>query len=234
MNGKLYLIPITLGESSIESVIPIDVIKKTISIKHFIVENIRTTRRYLRILDKNFPIDDTVFMELNKHTSATQIETYLKPILSGNDIGVISEAGVPGVADPGAAIVEMAHKNNIQVIPFVGPSSILMAVMASGLNGQNFAFNGYIPVKSQDRIKHLKFLEKKSIQEQQSQLFIETPYRNNSMLDDILKACLPHTKLCIATDITLATEYIKTDTIKNWRNKIPDIKKRPSIFIIQG
>jgi 16S rRNA (cytidine1402-2'-O)-methyltransferase len=234
MNGKLYLIPITLGESSIESVIPTDVVKKTISIRHFIVENIRTTRRYLRTLDREFPIDDTSFLELNKHTTESQIETYLKPIFSGNDIGVMSEAGVPGVADPGAAIVELAHKNNITIVPFVGPSSILMSIMASGLNGQNFAFNGYIPVKSQERIKYIKYLEKKSIQEQQSQLFIETPYRNNSMFDDILKSCMPNTKLCVATDITLSTEFIKTDYIKNWKNKKVDLKKRPSIFIIQG
>jgi len=234
MKGKLYLIPITLGESSIESVIPTDVVSKTVTIRHFIVENIRTTRRYLRILDKSFPIDDTQFLELNKHTTEAQIETYLKPINDGFDMGVISEAGVPGVADPGAAVVELAHKQNIQVVPFVGPSSILMSVMASGLNGQNFAFNGYIPVKSNERIKHLKYLEKKSIQEQQSQLFIETPYRNNAMLDDIYKACLPNTKLCIATDITLSTEFIKTDTIQNWKKKKIDIKKRPTIFIIQG
>ncbi len=234
MKGKLYLIPITLGESKIESVIPKQVIEKTITIRHFIVENIRTTRRYLRLLDKNFPIDDTAFFELNKHTTAQQIETYLKPLLTGFDMGVISEAGVPGVADPGAAVVELAHKNNIRVIPFVGPSSILMAVMASGLNGQNFAFNGYLPVKSNERVKHIKFLEKKSVHDRQSQLFIETPYRNNAMVEDILNSCLPNTKLCIACDITLQSEFIKTDTIQNWRKHKPDINKRPSIFIIQG
>lgn len=234
MNGKLYLIPITLGESSIESVIPQDVINKTIGIRHFIVENIRTTRRYLRQLDKSFPIDDAQFYELNKRTSPEQIETYLKPILQGNDIGVISEAGVPGVADPGAAVVELAHKSNIPVVPFVGPSSILMCVMASGLNGQNFAFNGYLPIKSNERIKQLKHLEKRSIQEQQSQLFIETPYRNNAMVEDILNACLPSTKLCIACDITLENEFIKTKSVHDWKKSKPDLNKRPSIFIIQG
>jgi 16S rRNA (cytidine1402-2'-O)-methyltransferase len=234
MNGKLYLIPITLGESSIESVFPADVIQKTITIRHFIVENIRTTRRYLRMLDNAFPIDETQFYELNKHTTQAQIETYLKPLLNGLNVGVISEAGVPGVADPGAAVVELAHVNNIQVVPFVGPSSILMAVMASGLNGQNFAFNGYLPIKSGERTKQLKHLEKRSMQEQQSQLFIETPYRNNAMVDDLLSACLPTTKLCIACDITLDTEFIKTDTIQNWKKKKPDLNKRPSIFMIQG
>ena len=234
MKGKLYLIPITLGESNIESVIPKNVIQKTITLRHFIVENVRTTRRYLRLLDKNFPIDETAFFELNKHTTAQQIETYLKPLLTGFNMGVISEAGVPGVADPGAAVVELAHKNNIQVIPFVGPSSILMAIMASGLNGQNFAFNGYLPVKSNERIKQIKYFEKKSVHDQQSQLFIETPYRNNAMVDDILAGCLSNTKLCIACDITLKSEFIKTDTIQNWKKHKPDINKRPSIFIIQG
>ena len=229
MKGKLYLIPITLGDSLVESVIPIDVINKTKVLRYFVVENIRTTRRFLRLIDSDFPIDDTVFFELNKHTSQEQIVSYLQPLQQGHDVGVMSEAGVPGVADPGAAVVELAHKQNIQVVPFVGPSSILMSVMASGLNGQNFAFNGYIPVKSPERIKHLKFLEKRSIQEQQSQLFIETPYRNGAMVDDIIKACMPQTKLCIATDISLDTECIKTDTLQNWKKNIPDIKSQPMI-----
>jgi len=234
MKGKLYMIPITLGSGSVSEIIPADVLKKTIELRYFIVENIRTTRRYLRMLDKSFPIDESQFFELNKHTKPAQIESYLKPLFSGNDIGVISEAGVPGVADPGADVVALAHKNKITVVPFVGPSSILLSVMASGLNGQNFAFNGYLPVKSSERIKQLKFLEKRSITENQSQLFIETPYRNNAMLDDILKACLPETKLCIAADITLSSEFIKTDTIKNWKKKKTDLNKRPAIFIIQG
>ena len=234
MNGNLYLIPITLGESSIDSVIPAEVIQQTLTIRHFIVENIRTTRRYLRMLDNAFPIDDTQFYELNKRTTQAQIETYLKPLLKGLNVGVISEAGVPGVADPGASVVELAHKNNIKVVPFVGPSSILMAVMASGLNGQNFAFTGYLPINSGERVKHLKLLEKRSIQDQQSQLFIETPYRNNAMVEDLLSVCLPSTKLCIACDITLDTEFIKTDTIQNWKKNKPDLNKRPSIFMIQG
>ncbi len=234
MKGKLYLIPITMGKSSIQSVIPAEVIQKAITLRHFIVENIRTTRRYLRQLDSQFPIDDTQFYELNKHTTPEQITTYLAPLLNGNDVGVISEAGVPGVADPGAAVVELAHKNKIQVVPFVGPSSILMAVMASGLNGQNFAFNGYLPIKPNERIKHLKFLEKRSAQEQQSQLFIETPYRNNALLTDILIHCNANTKLCIACDITLESELIKTDTIYNWKKKKVDLNKRPTIFVIQG
>jgi len=234
MQGKLYLLPITLGDSKIESIIPQDVIAKTIEIRHFVVENIRTTRRYLRQLDKSFPIDDSQFNELNKHTKLQQIESYLEPIKKGLDVGVMSEAGVPGVADPGASVVELAHEKNIQVVPFVGPSSILLAVMASGLNGQNFAFNGYLPIKPNERTKVLKHLEKRSIQEQQSQLFIETPYRNQAMFDDIIKSCLPETKICIAADITLETEFIKTDRVRNWKNIKPDLNKRPCLFIIQG
>ena len=234
MKGKLYMVPITLGSDKVQEIIPSEVLKKTVELRYFIVENIRTTRRYLRMLDKSFPIDETQFFELNKHTQPRQIESYLKPLLSGNDMGVISEAGVSGVADPGADVVKLAHKNGITVVPFVGPSSILLSVMASGLNGQNFAFNGYLPVKSPERIKRLKFLEKRSITENQSQLFIETPYRNNAMFDDILKACNPETKLCIATDITMPGEFIKTDSIKNWKRKKPDLNKHPTVFVIQG
>jgi 16S rRNA (cytidine1402-2'-O)-methyltransferase len=234
MKGKLYLLPITLGDSSISQVIPQDVINKTIALRHFVVENIRTTRRFLRALDKSFPIDETEFLELNKHTSTKKIESYLKAIDNGNDIGVMSEAGVPGVADPGAIVVEMAHKNNIQVVPFVGPSSILMAMMASGLNGQNFAFNGYLPVKSPERIKRIKSLENRSRSENQSQLLIETPYRNNAMLEDMLKSCHPDTLICIAADISLDTEYIKTKPAKIWNKNKPDLNKRPTLFIIQA
>jgi 16S rRNA (cytidine1402-2'-O)-methyltransferase len=234
MQGKIYLIPITLGDSSIESVIPVEVVAKTIQIRHFIVENIRTTRRYLRLLDSNFPIDDSQFFELNKRTSPEQISSYLEPIKQGFDMGIISEAGVPGVADPGADVVALAHKMHMQVVPFVGPSSILMAIMASGLNGQNFAFNGYLPIKPNERIKAIKHLEKRSQAEHQSQLFIETPYRNMAMLSDLVQNCHPNTQLCIAVDITLSTEFIKTDSIQNWKNKLPDINKRPGIFMIQG
>lgn len=234
MKGKLYLLPITLGDSNPETVIPIEVIQKIISLRYFIVENVRTTRRFLRLLDKSFPIDDSTFFELNKHTKESEISTFLKPIENGNDIGIMSEAGVPGVADPGSNAVALAHKSKIQVVPFVGPSSILLAVMAAGLNGQNFAFNGYLPVKSGERIKKLKELERRSKSENQSQLFIETPYRNLAMFNDILTACQPNTLLSIAVDITLESEYIKTDTIKNWKKQSPNINKRPGIFTIHS
>ncbi|MGE4290014.1 MAG: SAM-dependent methyltransferase [Salinivirgaceae bacterium] len=234
MQGKLYLIPITLGESSIESVIPAEVRSQTIKLRHFVVENIRTARRYLRKLDPTFPIDETQFFELNKHTSPEQISTYLKPIHQGFDLGVMSEAGVPGVADPGSDVVALAHLKNIAVVPYVGPSSILMVVMAAGLNGQNFAFNGYLPIKPNERASAIKHLEKRSQTEKQSQVFIETPYRNMHLLNDLLHHCQPSTRLCIAVDLTLPTEFIKTDTMANWKKQLPDLNKRPGIFMIQG
>lgn len=234
MKGKLYLVPITMGENNSSQVIPQYVINKTITLRHFVVENIRTSRRFLKTLDKGFPIDETKFLELNKHTSPKQIEGYLGAIEEGYDIGVMSEAGVPGVADPGAVVVEMAHKKNIQVVPFVGPSSILMAIMSSGLNGQNFAFNGYLPIKSPERIKKIKSLENRSRNEEQSQLFIETPYRNNAMLEDLLKTCNPDSLICVAADISLEAEYIKTKPVKVWQKNKPNLNKRPAIFIIQA
>ncbi|MBI9066550.1 MAG: SAM-dependent methyltransferase [Salinivirgaceae bacterium] len=234
MAGKIFLLPITLGESNPESVIPKEVIAKIISLRIFIVENVRTSRRFLRLLDKSFPIDDSIFYELNKHTKESELTSFIAPIKKGQDIGIMSEAGVPGVADPGSNVVALAHRNNISVVPFVGPSSILLAVMAAGLNGQNFAFNGYLPLKSGERIKKIKELEHRSKTENQSQLFIETPYRNMHMLNDIISCCQPNTLLSIAVDITLETEFIKTDSIKNWKNTKIDISKRPGIFTIHS
>jgi 16S rRNA (cytidine1402-2'-O)-methyltransferase len=216
MRAKIYLIPTTLGDSPIENVIPkhvVDIINDT---HHYIVENIKTARRY----------------ELNKHSSHEEYLSYLDPIKDNMNIGVISEAGTPGVADPGADIVAIAHRMNIPVVPLVGPSSILLSVMASGLNGQNFAFLGYLPIKQPERSKRLKELQKRSQIENQTQLFIEAPYRNKQMLDDIISTCSPETKLCIATDITLETEFIKTKSIKDWKKEIPNIHKRPTIFLI--
>ncbi len=232
MTGKLYLLPITLGEQEPSSVIPAEVIDKILSIRHFVVENIRTTRRYLRKLDAQFPIDDSQFFELNKRTKASEIGAFLAPCKNGNNIGVISEAGVPGVADPGSDVVAIAHANNISVVPLVGPSSILLAMMASGLNGQNFAFNGYIPIKGDERIKKIKQLEKRAFAENQAQVFIETPYRNNALIKDFISACAPDTKLCIAANITVEGEFIKTLAIKEWKKQIPDLNKIDAIFII--
>lgn len=232
MTGKVYMLPITMGDGDAEKVIPTYVIERILSIRYFVVENIRTTRRFLRKLDSAFPIDDSQFFELNKHTKPTEIASYLNPCKKGNDIGVMSEAGVPGVADPGSDVVAIAHQQNIQVIPLVGPSSILMGVMASGLNGQNFAFNGYIPIKGGERIKRIKQLEKRVFAENQAQVFIETPYRNNALLNDFLSNCLPETKLCIAANISNENEFIKTMKIKAWKKQAIDLNKIPAIFIL--
>ncbi len=234
MAGQVFLIPNTLGDSSISSVIPSDTQILISNIKHFIVEDIRTTRRFLKKVDKTINIDELTFYELNKRTTPQQKSSYLNAAKKGEDIGIISEAGVPGVADPGADIVAAAHQQGIKVVPLVGPSSILLSLMASGMNGQSFAFHGYLPIKAEDRTKTLKKLESISARENQTQMFIETPYRNNHMLKDIISACSPKTKLCIACDITLETEYIKTKTIDQWKKNLPDIHKKPAIFLIHS
>lgn len=232
--GKLYLIPNTLGDSPINNVIPSEI--KTIinSVDHYIVENIRTARRFLKKVDPSIIIDNLSFYELNKHTKPGQISNYLNPATQGKNVGIISEAGVPGVADPGAEIVSIAHEKNIIVVPLVGPSSILLAVMASGMNGQNFAFIGYLPIKPHERVSKIRALEKRSKFENQTQIFIETPYRNNALIKDVLKSCNENTYFCIAYDITLETECIQTKTIKEWKRSIPDIHKKPCIFLIHG
>lgn len=232
MSAKVYLIPTTLGDSPVENVIPTYVVDIINSTNHYIVENIKTARRFLIKAGIKTKIDDLTFYELNKHSNPTQYDSYLNPIANNENVGIISEAGTPGVADPGADIVDIAHRKNIPVVPLVGPSAILLSVMASGLNGQSFAFVGYLPIKKNERIKRIKELEWKSQTENQTQLFIEAPYRNNNLLDDIITTCDPNTKLCIASDITLETEYIKTNTIKNWRKGVPNLHKRPTIFLI--
>ena len=232
MSAKVYLIPTTLGDSLIENVIPayvIDIINNT---HHYIVENIKTARRYLIKAGIKTKIDDLSFYELNKYTLPEEFESFLKPIQNGQNVGIISEAGTPGVADPGADIVAIAHRKNIPVVPLVGPSSILLSVMASGLNGQSFAFVGYLPIKKPERIKRLRELEKRSQIENQTQLFIETPYRNNHLMEDIVTNLSPQTKVCIAADITLESEYIKTKTVSEWKKNMPNLHKRPSIFLI--
>ncbi|WP_430816083.1 SAM-dependent methyltransferase [Carboxylicivirga sp. RSCT41] len=234
MKGKLYLIPNTLGESPIERNLPAETIEIIRSIKHFVVENVRSARRFLKKVDKAIEIDDLTFYVLDKHTNPNDIPGFLKPCHDGNKLGLLSEAGCPGVADPGADVVKLAHEKKIQTIPLVGPSSILLSVMASGLNGQSFAFNGYIPLKKGEVGKHIKHLEDRSIREKQTQLFIEAPYRNMKVLQEILSACRPQTRLCIACDITLETEFIQTKTIAQWKSKLPEINKRPAIFLILG
>ena len=197
------------------------------------MENVRSARRFLRLVDHEFPIDDSTFYEMGKHAQTDQFASYLRPLQQGFPVGVISEAGCPAVADPGAEVVAMAQHKGFRVIPLVGPSSMIMAVMASGLNGQSFAFNGYLPVDEADRAKKLKALESRAWNESQTQLLIETPYRNRKMFDTILRTLRPQTRLCVAAGITTSDEYIRTHTIQEWKRiQLPDLSKIPAIFLI--
>lgn len=230
--GKLYLIPTTLGETSALEVMPISVKKVVELVSTYIVENEKTARRSIKAISPTKSQPSLTLFPLNKYTDIAEIPSYLDPCLHGESVGLLSEAGVPGVADPGAEVVKVAHQKGIQVVPLVGPSSILMAMMSSGMNGQNFAFNGYLPIDSQQRKQELKRLEKLSAEQGQSQLFIETPYRNNKLLQDIVSAVHPDTQVCIACDITLPSEYIVTKSASFWKTNAPDLHKRPAIFII--
>ena len=225
MEVALYLIPVTLGDTTIEKVLPSHNKEIILGIKHFIVEDVRSARRFLKKVERSINIDELTFYTLNKHTSAEEISGYLKPLLGGESMGVISEAGCPAVADPGADVVAIAQRKNLKVVPLVGPSSIILSVMGSGFNGQSFAFHGYLPIDPSERIKRIKVLEQRIYSENQTQLFIETPYRNNKMMEDIVKNCRPQTKLCIAANITCEDEYIKTKTVKEWQGKLPDLSK---------
>ena len=221
-----------MGDATISKVLP-DYNKTVIlSLRYFIVENLRTARRFLKQTEPSIDIDILTFFTLNKHTSKESIADFLKPIEEGYSVGILSEAGCPAIADPGAEVVAIAQRKNIRVIPLVGPSSILLALMASGFNGQCFAFHGYLPIDGEQRVKALKKLERLVYSENQTQLFIETPYRNNKLLDDILKTCSPSTLLCIAADITLDSEYIITLSVSEWKNRKPDLSKRPCIFAL--
>lgn len=231
VKGKIYLIPNLLGEGNPEEILSPEVITIIRRLHCFIVEDIRTARRFLSKVKTTTPIDSLMFFTLNEHTLASEIGQYLAP-LEDHDVGIISDAGVPGVADPGADVVRLGHAQDISIIPLIGPSSILMAIMASGLNGQSFAFNGYLPVKNPDRVTRIKFFEKRALSENQTQLFIEAPYRNMQLLEDILRSCGPETMLGIATDISLDTAFIKTKSIRYWRTHLPEIHKRPTIFLI--
>lgn len=229
--GKLYLIPNTLGDTRIESVIPAEVIGLIKTIKVFASENPKNTRHFLKRIDKSISLESLQFIELNEHSDRSQIEEGLGWLAKG-DVGIISEAGCPGIADPGAELVALAHNRNYQVVPLVGPSSILLALIASGCNGQNFSFNGYLPVKSNEKSRALKRFERQSAQEDRTQIFIETPYRNLKLFEEMLHILQPQTKLSIACDITTENEYIKTLTIQEWKKEKPDIHKRPAIFIV--
>jgi 16S rRNA (cytidine1402-2'-O)-methyltransferase len=230
--GKLYLIPTILGEGTQDTTLPSPILKAIKEIDIFIVENLRTARRHIKKIYREKDIDTTTFYSYGKYDTLNLEEEFLSHILLGQNIGLLSEAGLPCIADPGAEIVAYAHDFQIDVIPLVGPSSILLALMSSGLNGQNFAFTGYLPIDKSDRIKAIKKLEEIVKKTDQTQIFMETPYRNNQLIETLLKTCSNSLKLCIASDITLSTENIKTKTIDEWRQTKININKKPTIFLI--
>lgn len=232
METALYLIPVTLGDTGIDRVLPSYNEEVIVSLKYFIVENIRTARRFLKKVNKEIDIDSLSFVELNKHTTPENVSTYLEPLEKGFSVGVISEAGCPAIADPGADVVAIAQRKGLKVVPLVGPSSILLSLMASGFNGQSFAFHGYLPIERNERNKKIKYIEQLVYSESQTQIFIETPYRNGKIIEDLISVCRPQTKLCIAANITCNDEFIRTKTMKEWKNRIPDLSKVPCIFLI--
>lgn len=234
MKGKLFLVPVTLGSSDYSYVIPVKVLSIIRSLRKFVVEDTRSARRFMRMIDPEFPINDCDFMVLNKHTVSEDLIKMLSHLTGGADIGLMSEAGIPGVADPGSELVFQAHANGVRVIPLTGPSSIFLALMASGLNGQNFAFNGYLPINKSDRIREIKRLEKQALRGQ-SQIFMETPYRNMKLLSDIAGTLSHEINLCIAANISKQDEFILTQSMSVWKKEgFPDIDKKPAIFIIGG
>lgn len=232
--GTLYLIPTPLGETSLETITPKYNSQIIDLIEYFIAENAKTARAFLKLAGISKPLQSLHISELNEHTPITALKELLVPLLAGHDVGLVSEAGCPAVADPGANLVRLAHEHQIKVVPLVGPSSILLALMASGLNGQRFCFQGYLPANKVERITTLKQLETESAKLKQTQIFIETPYRNHAMLEDILAACKPTTLLCVACDLTTASETILTQSVAQWRKSIPDLNKRPAIFLMLG
>ncbi len=233
METALYLVPVLLGDTDPERVLPAWNREVILSVKHFIVEDVRSARRFLKKMDREIDIDSLTFYTLNKYTSPEEISGFLTPLEQGFSMGVISEAGCPAIADPGADVVALAQCKGMKVVPLVGPSSILLAVMGSGFNGQSFAFHGYLPIEPGERTKRLKQLEQRMLTEDQTQLFIETPYRNQKMIGEILRTCRPQTKLCIAAGLTCEGEYIRTRTVKEWQKKgIPDLTKVPCIFLL--
>jgi 16S rRNA (cytidine1402-2'-O)-methyltransferase len=246
MTGILYLVPNTLGQTDVDfhslaQIIPAEVLALTARLDYFIAENAKTTRAFLKLVAATHslakPLQEIHIAELNVNTAPSALPALLAPLMAGQDAGLISEAGVPAVADPGANLVRLAHDKGISVKPLVGPSSLLLAVMASGLNGQSFAFNGYLPVESGQRTKRIKELENRSRQERQTQLFIETPYRNGPLLEALCATCQANTLVCVATDLTLASESVKTQTAMGWKNdlmsgKAPNFHKKPSVFLL--
>jgi 16S rRNA (cytidine1402-2'-O)-methyltransferase len=230
--GTLYLIPVTLGESNLAAVIPQDVQQRVRTLQYFVAENPKSARAYLKQVGMAKPLQELHLVALNEHTPDAAVADMAAPLLAGHDVGVMSEAGCPGIADPGAKLVLHAHRHGIRVVPLVGPSSILLALMASGLNGQRFAFHGYLPVADSEREKALRELEKQSRRLKQTQIFIETPYRNQKLLQSIVGVCAGATLLCVAADITLAGEAISTRTVTEWKKSLPQLDRRPALFLL--
>lgn len=233
MTGSLYLIPTPLSDNTtIQAIMPEGVSPILSGLFHFVVENERTARRFLRAAGYKEDFANVRLYVLDKETPHAQVQQYLQPLLNGHNVGLMSEAGCPGVADPGAQLIELCHQKNIKVIPLVGPSSILMALMASGMNGQSFCFHGYLPIQQPEKIKKIKELEKTAKAQKQTQIFIETPFRNNKLVEDIITNCEGNTRLCIAVDITGPEEMIRTKPVSEWKVKLPDLHKRPAVFLI--
>ncbi|KIO49807.1 SAM-dependent methyltransferase [Nitrosospira sp. NpAV] len=233
-SGTLYLIPTLLGGGDIAWVIPAAVRQRIASLGHYVVEHPKTARQFLKQIGCILPLQQISMQVLNEHTRIKELANLLGPLLAGNDVGLLSEAGCPAVADPGAGLVRLAHQKNLRVVPLVGPSSILLALMASGLNGQRFAFHGYLPVEKNERISSIIELERNSIARDQTQIFIETPYRNQKLLESLVLTCRDDTVLCVACNLTLENEYISTRTIKEWKSALPDLNNKPTIFLLQG
>lgn len=231
-SGTLYFIPVTLGDDNIAKVLPTEVVSIAQQLDEFIVENEKTARHFLGAIKHSKPIRELVLKPLNEHTTDKELPALLSSLIAGKDVGLMSEAGCPGIADPGARLAALAHQKGIRVAPLVGPSSILLSLMASGLNGQRFTFLGYLPSDKTARINQLKEIEKRSKQ-QETQIFIETPYRNQHMLEDILANCHGETKLCVACNISLQDEYIVTNRVKDWKQTtLPDLHKKPTVFLL--
>ncbi len=233
LSPALYLIPVLLGDTPTERVLPLYNREVTLGIRHFIVEEVRTARRFLKKVDREIDIDSLTFYPMGKHADKSRFSEYLAPLRAGEPVGVLSEAGCPAVADPGADIVAIAQREGLRVVPLVGPSSILLTVMASGFSGQSFAFHGYLPIAPDERAKRLRQLEQRSAHEGQTQLFIETPYRNAKLFADVCAACSPRTRLCVAAGLTTDSEWARTRTVAQWRREgLPDLSKTPAVFAI--
>lgn len=232
--GVLYLIPSPLGENDADESIPESVRRTLAGIQYFIVEHPKTARGFLKRIGTQTPLQDLALAVLDEHTRPGALEDLLSPVLAGQDAGLLSEAGCPAVADPGAQLIRLAHARGIRVVPRVGPSAILLALMASGLNGQRFAFHGYLPVDAKARAQKISELERESAARDQTQIFIEAPYRNGKLLAALVETCRPDTLLCVATDLTLPTEQVATRAVREWRGQRPDIEKRPTVFLFLG